>query len=47
MTLTILDRRTGHRATIQVPAKPQPRRTRRWVLRELDRIDGQLKRLAG
>ena len=43
MTLTILDPCTGNRVTIQVPAKPQPRRTRRWVLRELDRLDGGLR----
>ncbi len=43
MTLTILDPCTGHRVTIQVPAKPQTRRARRWVLRELDRIDRQPK----
>ncbi len=44
MTITILDPCTGSRVAIQVPAKPQPRRTRRWVHRELDRIDHQRKR---
>ncbi len=43
MTLTILDPCTGNRVTIQVPAKPQTRRSRRWVLRELDRLDAQPK----
>ncbi len=39
MTLTVLDPCTGHRVTIEVPVKAQPsRRTRRWVLRELDRV---------
>ncbi len=43
MTLTILDPCTGNRVTIEVPAKAQPRhRTRRWVLRELDRVTGQI-----
>jgi hypothetical protein len=42
MTLTILDPCTGRRVTIEVPAKAQPHRTRRWVLRELDRMSGQI-----
>ncbi len=37
MTLTILDPCTGTRITIEVPAKSQPQRSRRWLLRELDR----------
>ncbi len=43
MTLTILDPCTGNRVTIEVPAKPQPRRSRRWVLREMDRTDPDRK----
>jgi hypothetical protein len=42
MTLTILDPCTGNRVTIGVPAKEQTQRTRRWVLRELDRVTGQI-----
>ncbi len=42
MTLTILDPCTGNRVTIEVPAKAQPHRTRRWVLRELDRVTSQI-----
>ncbi len=42
MTLTILDPCTGNRVTIEVPAKAQPHRTRRWVLRELDRVTGEI-----
>jgi hypothetical protein len=39
MTLTILDPCTGTRVNIEVPAKPRPaRRAKRWVLRELDRL---------
>ena len=41
MTLTVLDPRTGNRATIEVPARSQSRRIRRWVLRELDRVADQ------
>ncbi len=46
MTLTILDPCTGNRVTIEVPAKAQPHRTRRWVLRELDRVTGQTLKAA-
>jgi hypothetical protein len=46
MTLTILDPCTGNRVTIEVPAKAQPHRTRRWVLRELDRVAGQMPKAA-
>ena len=42
MTLTILDPCTGNRVTIEVPAKAQPHRARRWVFRELDRATGQI-----
>ena len=42
MTLTILDPCTGNRVTIEVPAKAQPPRTRGWVLRERDRVTGQI-----
>jgi hypothetical protein len=42
MTLTILDPCTGNRVTIEVPAKEQTQRTRRWVLRELDRVAAQI-----
>jgi hypothetical protein len=42
MTLTILDPCTGNRVVIEVPAKAQPNRTRRWVLRELDRVTGRI-----
>ncbi len=42
MTLTILDPCTGIRVTIEVPAKVQLHRTRRWVIRELDRAAGQI-----
>jgi hypothetical protein len=38
MILTILDPCTGTRVAIEVPAKPQPLRVRRWVRRELDRM---------
>ena len=41
MTLTVLDPCTGNRATIEVPARSQSRRIRRWVLRELDRVADQ------
>ncbi len=41
MTLTVLDLRSGNRATIGVPSRPQSRRIRRWVLRELDRVADQ------
>ncbi len=41
MTLTILDPHTGNRVTIEVPAKSLPHRTRRWIMRELDRAIGQ------
>jgi hypothetical protein len=41
MTLTILDPCTGSRVAIQVPAKSQARRIRRWLLRELDRAAAQ------
>jgi hypothetical protein len=41
MTLTVLDPCTGNRVTIEVPARPQARRIRRWVLRELDRMADQ------
>jgi hypothetical protein len=42
MTLTVLDPRTGNHVTITVPDRPQSRRrARRWVLRELDRLDEQ------
>ncbi len=44
MTLTILDPCTGNRVTIEVPAKAQPHRTRRWVLRELDRVTSQIQK---
>jgi hypothetical protein len=44
MTLTILDPCTGTRVTIEVPAKPQPQhRAKRWVLRELDRLQTSKK----
>ncbi len=40
MTLTVLDPCTGHRVTVEVPVKPRPsRRSRRWVLRELDQVE--------
>ena len=42
MTLTILDPCTGNRVTMGVPEKAHPQRTRRWVLRELDRVTGQI-----
>ena len=42
MTLTIQDPYTGNRVTIEVPAKVQLHRTRRWVLRELDRAAAQI-----
>ena len=42
MTLTILDPCTGNRVTIEVPAKAQPHRARRWVFRELDRVTGRI-----
>jgi hypothetical protein len=38
MALTILDPCTGTRVAIEVPAKLQPLRARRWVRRELDRM---------
>ena len=41
MTLTILDPCTGSRVIIQVAVKAQPQRTRRQILRELDRIATQ------
>jgi hypothetical protein len=41
MTLTVLDPCTGNRSTIEVPSRPQVRRIRRWVLRELDRVADQ------
>jgi hypothetical protein len=41
MTLTILDPCTGDRVTIEVAPKAQPRRIRRWLLRELDRSTEQ------
>ncbi len=41
MTLTILDHHTGNRVTIEVSAKAQPHRTRRWIMRELDRAISQ------
>jgi hypothetical protein len=41
MTLTVLDPCTGNRFTIEVPSRPQSRRIRRWVLRELDRVADQ------
>jgi hypothetical protein len=43
MTLTILDPCTGHRVTVEVAIKPQARRARRQVLRELDRISANKK----
>ncbi len=43
MTLTILDPCTGHRVTVEVETKPQIRRARRHVLRELDRITANKK----
>jgi hypothetical protein len=49
MTLVILDPCTGTRVRIEVPTKAQPkRRTRRQVLRELDRLgaDERLEREA-
>ena len=40
MTLTILDPCSGSRVSVEVPQKRQPeRRIRRWVLRELDRVE--------
>ena len=39
MTLTILDPCTGKRVTLTMPAKHRPEQARRWVLRELDRIE--------
>jgi hypothetical protein len=44
MTLTILDPCTGDRVTIEVAPKAQPRRIRRWLLRELDRSNEQHQR---
>ena len=41
MTLTVLDPCTGNRTIIEVRARPQARRIRRWVLRELDRVADQ------
>jgi hypothetical protein len=38
MILTILDPCTGTRVAIEVPAKQQVQRARRWVRRELDRM---------
>ena len=43
MTLTILDPCTGRRVTVEVEAKPQTKRARRQVLRELDRISANKK----
>jgi hypothetical protein len=51
MTLTVRDACTGNRVTTEVPARPQSRRIRRWVLREVDRAAVQhqqaMKQLAG
>jgi len=41
MTLTVLDPCTGNRTFIEVQARPQSRRIRRWVLREMDRMADQ------
>ncbi len=46
MTLTILDPCTGNRVTIEVRAKPQADRARRWLLRELDHAAAQHQRAA-
>jgi hypothetical protein len=40
MALTVLDPCTGNRI-IEVPARPQSRRIRRWVLCEMDRMADQ------
>jgi len=41
MTLTVVDPCTGNRSTIEAPSRPQSRRIRRWLLRELDRVADQ------
>ena len=41
MTLTILDPCTSKRTIVTVPTKPRSEQARRWVLRELDRIEGR------
>ncbi len=46
MILTILDPCTGNRVTVEVPAKRQPRRVRRQVLRKLDQVDLHLEEQA-
>ena len=38
LTLTIVDPGTRNRVTVEVPAKRQPRRIRRQVLRMLDEV---------
>jgi hypothetical protein len=43
MTLTIFDPCTGTRVVIEVPSKPQAQRARRWMRRELDRLQAGKK----